>query len=293
MKTKRILAFLLLSFLTFSFGFSGNQEEKVSPYISLQYFKDTDNNTILKTTLTYSKNRMELPLEKIKVIFSSGQEGKKIYAEAMTDEKGVAVFNLKNEAELITDENGLWPFSAVFEGNDTIEEIRAEILIRDAELTMKLTENDSIKTVLLKAEKLENGKMVPVSGEIITVYVPRMFSNLPVGEVTFDESGNGSLEFPADLPGDKEGILTIIARFEEHAEFGNVERRATLKWGIPASNIARVTHRALWTKTAPKWMIYTLTILLIGVWGHYLFAIISLIRIRKDSKRIEREDKGE
>lgn len=290
MKTKKILAFLFLSLMTFSFGFSGAQEEKISPYISLQYFKDTDNNTLLKTTLTYSKNRMELPLQDMKVVFYSGTDNKVILAEALTDTKGIATFDLKNKTDLKLDENGQWPFSAVYAGNDSIEEITAEILIRNAELTMELSEVDSIKTVLLKAEKFENGKMVPVSAEMLTVYVPRMFSNLPVGEVTFDETGNGSLEFPADLPGDKEGNITVIARFDEHAEFGNIERRATLKWGMPATSPAQITHRALWTKTAPKWMIYTLTILLTGVWGHYLFAIISLIRIRKDAKGKEAED---
>ena len=290
MKTKRILAFLLLSLMTFSFGFSGTQEEKISPYILLQYFKDTDNNAFLKTTLTYSKNRMELPLQDMKVVFYSGTDNKVILAESLTDTKGIAIFNLKNKTDLELDENGQWPFSAVYAGNDSIEGNTAEILIRDVELTMELSEVDSIKTILLKAEKIENGKMVPVSEEMLTVYVPRMFSNLAVGEVTFDETGNGSLEFPADLPGDKEGNITIIARFDEHAEFGNIERSATLKWGMPAASPAQIIHRALWTKTAPKWMIYTLTILLTGVWGHYLYALISLVRIRKDAKRKAAED---
>jgi hypothetical protein len=37
-------------------------------------------------------------------------------------------------------------------------------------------------------------------------------------------------------------------------------------------------------------MIYTLTILLSGVWGHYLFAIISLIRIKMEAKRKARKE---
>jgi len=45
-----------------------------------------------------------------------------------------------------------------------------------------------------------------------------------------------------------------------------------------------------WTKIAPKWMIYTLSVLLAGVWGHYLFAIISLIRIKIDAARKAKEE---
>ena len=57
-------------------------------------------------------------------------------------------------------------------------------------------------------------------------------------------------------------------------------KKETLKWGMPTDYSVPVTHRALWTKTAPRWMIYTFSILFAGVWGHYLFALISLIRIR-------------
>lgn len=284
-------SFLLLQLFLITSGSAFPQESaKISPYISLQYFKDNDDNSFLKTTLSYSKNRMELPLPGMKITFTSGIANKKILAEIITDDKGIAALNLENKSGISLDENGMWPFSSTYEGNDTIDAIASEILIRDATLKMELTEIDSIKTIALHAEKLENGKMVPVSGELLTVYVPRMFSLLPVGEATLDEMGNASIEFPADLPGDSIGNISIIAKFEEHPEFGNVEKRTSLKWGIPPVTQDHSSHRALWTKTAPKWMIYTLSILLTGVWGHYLFALISIIRIRIDAKRKEEED---
>ena len=71
---------------------------------------------------------------------------------------------------------------------------------------------------------------------------------------------------------------------------GMLRSSQNLKWGVPTDYSQPSTHRALWTKTAPKWMIYTLSILLAGVWGHYLFAIISLIRIRIDAKKQEELD---
>jgi hypothetical protein len=283
--------FLLLSFLTLTSIVSFSQEKpKIAPYIQFQYSKDNDDNEFLKTTVTYSLNRMELPLPGMKIVFYSGAGKKVTLAEILTDEKGVAKYNLKHETDLSADKNGLFPFSTAYGGNDTIESASSELLIRDITLKMELEEIDSIKTISLTAEKFENGKMVPAAGEKLMVYVPRMFSFLPIGEATLDESGKASLEFPADLPGDKEGNITIISRIEEHPEFGNIEKRTTLKWGVPATSSSHSSHRALWTKTAPKWMIYTLSILLTGVWGHYLFAIISLIRIRIDAKRKEEED---
>jgi hypothetical protein len=151
-------------------------------------------------------------------------------------------------------------------------------------LNMALTEVDSIKTVTVTAHTLDNGKEVPVSGETVSVFVPRMFSNFIVGELTLDDSGTASLEFPSDLPGGKEGNLTIVAAFIDNATYGNVEKREIIHWGVPTDYLP-TSHRALWTQRAPGWMIYTLSVLLAGVWGHYFFAIISLIRIKVEAKR--------
>ena len=59
-----------------------------------------------------------------------------------------------------------------------------------------------------------------------------MFSLLPIGELTLDEAGTASIEFPSDLPGDKDGNITIIARFEENPTFGNVEKSETHEMGF-------------------------------------------------------------
>jgi hypothetical protein len=291
MKRKILQTLLLLLLLSLNSLFSFSQEKlKISPYIQLQYFKDNDENSFLKTTLTYSRNRMELPLPGMKIIFYSGPEKKARLAEIVTDDKGVAIYNLNHKSDFLVNKSGLWPFGSVFNGNDTIESGISELLIRDVNLIMTLTVIDSIKTIGLNAKKMEKGKEIPVSGEKVTLYVPRMFSLLPIGEATLDESGSASVEFPATLPGDKEGNITIIARFEENAEFGNVEKKSTLKWGLPSTYSVPAGHRALWTKTAPRWMIYTLSVLLAGVWGHYLFALISLIRIRIAAKKKAKEE---
>jgi hypothetical protein len=292
MKRKLALPLLLLSLFSSRALDSYSQANvKISPSVQLQYFKDNEENSILKTTLTYSKNRMELPLKGMKIIFYTGAEKKTRLAEITTDDKGAAIYNLKQRSDFLINNNGFWPFTAEFSGNDSVGSGISSILIKDVTLNMILTEKDSIKTIMVNAKKKEKGKEIPVAGETVTIYVPRMFSFLPIGEAKLDDSGSASVEFPSSLPGDKEGNITIIARFEEHPEFGNVEKKSTLKWGLPSTYAVPAGHRALWTKTAPKWMIYTLSILLSGVWGHYLFAFISLIRIRIHAKKHKVEKK--
>jgi hypothetical protein len=283
MQKKAIYIILLLSLMPdISVKLFSQEVTMISPYIQLQYFRNTDDQSFLQTTLTYSKNRMELALPGMEISFFSGGS---LIAIVPTDNKGVARLELKDDIKLKADRNGLWAFSSEFKGNDTIEAGTSEITIRDIKVEMLLSEIDSIKTININAFILENGTEKPVSGEVIYVYVPRMFSLLPIGELTLDDAGKASLEFPKDLPGDKDGNITIIAKFEENMTFGNVEKRETIQWGLPTQYSVPVTHRALWTKTAPRWMIYTLTILLAGVWGHYLFAIISLFRIKKNAKK--------
>jgi hypothetical protein len=292
MKRKLALPLLLLSLFSSRSIFSYSQENtKISPSIQLQYFKDNDENSIIKTTLTYSRNRMEIPLKGMKITFYTGAEKKARLGEIITDNNGVAIYSLKQGSDFLLNNNGSWPFTSEFDGNDTISSGTSEILIKDVSLNMTLTQIDSIKTIVVSAKKKEKGKEVPVSGETVMIYVPRMFSLLTIGEAKLDDSGSASVEFPSSLPGDKEGNITIIARFEEHPEFGNVEKKSTLKWALPSTHSVPAGHRALWTKTAPKWMIYTLTILLTGVWGHYLFAIISLIRIKILAKKHKVEKK--
>jgi len=286
MKNRSHIFFAALSFLLMcSFAVLSQEKNVINPYIQFQYFKNSDDSQLLKTTFTYSLNRMEIPLSEMEISFFSEAAGKELLGIALTDEKGVASLELTKNIKLPLNEEGFWVFSTEFKGNDTIEAGRSELSIRDVKLEMTLNEVDSIKTISLKAAVSGNKSEIPASGEVIMIYVPRMFSLLPVGEATLDENGMASLEFPSDIPGDSEGNLTIISKFEEHPDFGNIEKKIETKWGVPASNSAPVAHRALWTKTAPMWMIVTLSVLLAGVWGHYLFAIISLILIKRDSKK--------
>jgi hypothetical protein len=233
---------------------------------------------------------MELPLPGMEISFYSDAGKKELLTSGITDDKGIAKFIIGDATKLSVNGEGLWTFSSEFKGNDTIEAGKSEITIKDVKLEMTLSEADSIKTITLKAVSVEKGKEVPVSGEVVKIYIPRMFSLLPVGEATLNETGAASIEFPADLPGDTVGNITIISRFEEHPAFGNVERRIVQKWGVPTKYLVPSTHRALWTKTPPRWMIITLSVLLAGVWGHYLFAVISLIIIKIDARRKAKEE---
>jgi hypothetical protein len=127
--------------------------------------------------------------------------------------------------------------------------------------------------------------MKPLPKEKVILYVPRMLSNLKIGEIDLDEDGIGSIEYPGALVGDSLGNITIIAMIEENDNFGTVKGQSSISWGIPKQYyLAEKPARELWTPVAPIWMIITLIIMLTGVWAHYVYAVIQLILIRRHGK---------
>jgi hypothetical protein len=286
---KKKIFYPILIMLVLSSSLFSQEAEMISPFVQISYLKSTDGQRIIQTSLTYSGGEVDHPLPGMEISFFSGSE-KQLIATALTNGKGIARVELPSDLKIVAGSDGLWTFSSEYKGNDTIAGGTSETAVKDVRLEMTLSVVDTIKTVTVTAFVDENGVEKPAAGESVKVVVPRMFSDLLIGELTLDDTGTATVEFPDDLPGDKDGNIPVVAKFEENPTFGNVEKRETIKWGVPTDYSVPKTHRALWTKTAPKWMIYTLTILLAGVWGHYLFAIISLIRIGRDAKRKANEE---
>jgi hypothetical protein len=283
---KQLTALLTIIFLlTIIVTESSFSQEKstIRPTLILSYVK-TNGAGSLAAKLSYAPETTELPLTGREIIFYT-TEGKKELGKVSTDMNGSAILKFSESEKLPADAQGNWAFSAEFGGNDTIDAASAEVTGRDVILDMTLSLVDSVKTVSVSAYTYDGTSKTPVAGEVVTVSVPRMFSYLPIGDITLDDNGTGSIEFPSDIPGDSTGYVTVVGRFFEHPSFSTVESRIAEKWGIPTHYSLPSTHRALWTKTPPTWMIITLSILLAGVWGHYMFAVISLILIRIDAKR--------
>jgi hypothetical protein len=285
MKKKLINKVLFISLLLISSQAIQAQTAAINPVFALKYFRNTDDKRIIQAEITYTSEKETHPLTGAEISLLNGSDGKTIIGKSITDDKGVARFEINSDLKLKAGKDGMLSFITEFSGNDTIAKASSEITVRDLKMELTLSEADSIKSVSVKAFSTDGVSEIPVTGETVKIYVPRMFSLLPIGDLTLDDSGTASIEFPSDLPGDKEGNLVIIAKIEDNSTYGTIEKRETLKWGIPTDYSVPVTHRALWTSIAPRWMIYSLSVLLAGVWAHYMFAIISLIRIKIDAKK--------
>lgn len=254
------------------------QDSKINPYMLFTYLKDTDSRQILQVKMTNITQVGEVPLPGLNIRFYNNET---LLGEATTDTEGNASYTIGSSLPLFASEDGSWPFSAIFDGDSLTEETSGELSINDVDIEMQVIEEDGERIVTLHASILTGDGRVPVTGEEIGVYVPRMFSLLPVSIGMLDENGTFRIKFPDDIPGDSLGNLTVIGRFNDHYSFGNVERREEVRWGTEAE-IAAPVYRSLWSTLAPKWMIISLAIMLLGVWGHYTYVIINLFRIRKE-----------
>jgi hypothetical protein len=259
--------------------------EPIEPVMEMTYLKDTDGIVNLRSSMVNYVNRMPVPLPGLEIDFYAGEDSLVTLGSVSTDEEGLAVLVLAEGIDLPAGEDGSVRYFAEYTGTDNIYPADGEVYINDVSLEMSLDLVDSIKTVSLRAYSMVDGEEVPVADEDIYVYVQRMFNDLPVAEDFLDENGAFVAEFPDDIPGTAEGDIEVIARFNEHYLFGTVEKRQTVQWGVPTQYDFAVSQRMLWTQIAPLWMIVTLSILLAGVWGHYIYVVIQLLKLKRIARR--------
>jgi len=205
---------------------------------------------------------------------------------AVTNQDGDAVLNLAI-GKLLPGKDGMINYIAKFAGTSKYTEVSATFSAEPAKLKMTFNIQDSVRYLNVIATREDSkGQEVALPKETVILYVPRLFSLLKIGEVSLDEEGKASFEFPNNIVGDTLGNLNIIAKIEENEKYGFVQGTATINWGVPKQYYkAEVPSRELWTPIAPMWMIITLIIMLAGVWAHYVYAVWELFMIRAASKK--------
>ncbi|MGG9963282.1 hypothetical protein [Ferruginibacter sp. SUN106] len=198
---------------------------------------------------------------------------------AITDRNGAAVFNYKTAA-VSADKEGKIHFKAVFAGNKSMEAAEEELAVKRARLDITAAKEDSVLNVKIKL--LDLGKDTPIKGTVVGIFVHRSFSLLKIGEGTTDDDGEATVEVPANLPGDANGNITLVAKLDENETFGNLEASVIQKWGTPVSDKIENQPRALWSSHPPLWMLITFFILMGIVWSHYVVIVVQLFRLRKE-----------
>lgn len=261
--------------------------EPVDTYLSFIATYTSNDTVVLAADLYIRNGRERIYLQNAPVSFTISGSTRQIEAgEAFTDSAGKARIMLP-VSSLPRDKEGMITYTADFAGTDKYLSASETVSSRPASLEVSFYEEDSVKFILITGVQYSPaGVAEPVSGETILLFVPSLFRPMPIGEVSLEEDGTGSIEFPTTLVGDSSGNITVIARIDEHDSFGYVTGASSCSWAIPKHLLGQdKPTRELWTPVAPLWMMITLLIMLAGVWGHYIYAVMELVKIRKSAKK--------
>lgn len=151
------------------------------------------------------------------------------------------------------------------------------------DLTLKV--QDSVRYCNVKVMNADTA----VKNITLKFYVKRLFSLLPITEVTTDENGLAESVFPNDLPGDSLGNLIVVAKITEDDNYGTVETSSVINWGLKPKNHKEESGlRSLSAARdkAPMYLIFVSNTIIIGIWGTLIYVFLQLFKIKKNSKKI-------
>jgi len=148
------------------------------------------------------------------------------------------------------------------------------------------TFNAATKSIDVLAIANEKNGVITLAGAEISVFVKRFFGNLQIEKaVRTDASGKASFNFPADIPGNKDGNLEIITKFFDD-NYGEVQHKDTFNIGVPTNNPGLNDHRAIWNTMAkaPWWIIGLYTIGVLGFVALLGFLLKNILGIFKSKE---------
>lgn len=299
MKTKAIIiSILLLVFFCDRISAQEKTKEK-GPFTTTMLFtciSTSDDSIQLKAQVNVKHEEGATRLANAPVVFSvTGTDSETELGTAKTDFNGIASFKVPAVNTFPRNEEQLINFKAVFAGTDNYESTENEFAIKPAKLVVSFYEEDSVRYVKVEGSQYNaDGSISPLGPVDLAVGVQKMFSVLKIADVSLDSTGVGTAEFPNDIIGDSVGKLKVIASLDEHELYGFLKGQSEIGWGLHKHLISPDRpSRELWTPIAPLWMIITLIIMLAGVWGHYVYAVVQLVMIKKSANKAAREKEEE
>ena len=293
MRTKITQHLAIIIAIGFLFNFQSyaqeNDAENYRIRFGLSTKKQPDNSRVLEASFvgTHKKDRKDrVPVYNADINFYNvTEEGDLLLGTVKTDQEGTAQLTMPGNQKYITNDEGYINFKAVFDGTDDLDGEESELTVKDILMELNLEVIDSVRTVIINAFTLDSlNTKIPIEDAAIKVAVGGYLSNMPIQEGTI-EGGEFQFKFPANIPGDKNGNIDVIASILDSDEFGNVVQKKNINWGV--NKKIEIESNKLWSSAAPIWMYIVLSILLIGVWANYVYSIINLMNIRKEGKELD------
>jgi hypothetical protein len=278
-----ILVYLLMAI---PYIVNADIKEKERTRLRINYVKLENGNKQLSAILTAGRGKNMTGISEADITFkASADDSTQVLAKVKTNANGEAMLYVEEGYKFPVDEEGYTEIAASFRGNDTLRASSGDMMIRDIFIDLAYDMIDSIKTLHVKAfvKDMDGNEMAPGDEVDILIGIQRLYSVLPLDEVTTDEDGLAELEFPDDIPGDSLGIITIVAKIDESDDYATVFKRGEINWGTPVDYTVHKLPRQLFTDEAPLWMIMAVFVVLAGAWYHFFLSLYKVSKIPKSA----------
>lgn len=254
--------------------------------LELEYFQINEEK-YLNVSLAGQGNNRQTPLEEILVnLFLNEISPAQKLGSVTTDENGQGRITLGETFEAMADTLYEYTFIAVSGSDDRHMKAESELTIRKSDLSIgHFVDNDRKYVKATLTEATDTNAMIPVEGEELLFEVERLLGLLPVADFTFTD-GQGTVEtvFPDDIPGDKEGNIVIVVRVDEHPDYGNVEFRETVAWGVPLTMVSGVEEgNTRISNIPPPFLSIFYWGGLFAVWGTICYGIFYVFKINNST----------
>ncbi len=145
------------------------------------------------------------------------------------------------------------------------------------------SEKKKLKANLTGLKK--NGKRVGLEGIELSFLVKRAFGQLDIsGEEAYtDANGELLIQFPTDLPGDREGQVDLLVRITDEDNYGPIEEKRVLSIAVPTNPKNILDERAMWgtRANAPIWIVATYVLGVIGIWSVIFLVLFQVFQLSK------------
>ncbi|MFY0653160.1 MAG: hypothetical protein JXQ96_14055 [Cyclobacteriaceae bacterium] len=202
-------------------------------------------------------------------------------AQLTTDTLGAATLFVNSNFQFPKNEDGYHSIKATYSGNDSLRSSKRSVEFLDLNIDISFEVVDSVKEVTVSTYQIDStGNKIPIEAVDVNIGVERLYSALFLDEVETEEDGVGIFEFPNDIPGDSIGNLNVLARIDDHDDFGTVTQVSNVKWGTKVDYSIKSNGRSLFGDEAPLWMIISVFIILAGAWFNFMLAIYKILKLR-------------
>lgn len=270
--------------------------EKISASMNLSY-KISDGKKSIKAEVSYKEDGTFIPVQNL-IINLYLTEVKKYdpatgdgwMGNVVTNELGVGVFTFTKQFYELTKDVRTFTFIVNSGSDPRYEDMQEEIIMNEPSIDLSFETVDSITTVLARLSTILEGEEVPVPETELKLLIKRTLGMLPFGEegLATDESGEVTAEIPADIPGNANGTITVVARFDDEENNGVIEVSKNIPWSIiPKTSV--LNQRFLWSSrsNAPVILIVTSITIITTIWGILFYLVYLVFKLRKFGKPLD------